>query len=135
MKNLLLHLTFFVLLSCLSLPANAGEPWQFDHFNKWNNVDKSLLALNYTIGTVDMFQTHDIFHDERFYEKNPVINWGVDKMGHAFIPTYFVASAVAVYAVTGTLKGKYRTTFLAMATAIEFEVVRNNVKLGVGMRF
>lgn len=124
--NILNYLKIIILFFSLLLTNCAG----------WNKVDKTLLTINGAVMTVDMLQTINIYNreDEGYYEMNPIIDWGVDRMGKSFIPLYFVSSFGVRYLIADSFP-KYRSLFLTSTGIVSTALILHNNSIGLELGF
>jgi len=104
--------------------------------NGWHKSDKTLLYINGVLMTADMLQTQNIYDrsEEGYYEYNPVINWGVGKMGKAFVPLYF-GSAFALQWKICDMFPAVRTKLLATSSLGSAMLVIHNQDIGLRFSF
>jgi len=100
----------------------------------WTKTDKTILSINGVLMTIDMLQTADIYHNDDYYEINPVINFGVSKFGTGFIPFYFAGSFGAQYLIADQLDS-WRPWFLTGTAAVSAGLVIHNNSIGLEVGF
>ena len=108
MKKIYLVLLISLLIGCSS----------------WSPKDKTLFATYTAFNIIDMAQTNEIFHNENYYELNPILT------EDNFIPI-LLATNVLLYFVVDLLPEKYRTSFLYFMAGTKVGVVGNNYSIGI----
>lgn len=120
--------------------AQAKAEWE-----SWNDLDKALLTASTGLLALDWLQTRQIAENRHpgydfygnqhsgfnFYEKNPLL--GAHPSLHK-VNVYFGSAIGLNYFVADSL-GKNRAYWLAGVTALEFNIVRGNYKVGVRVGF
>jgi len=90
----------------------------------WSPKDKALFTTYSVLNVVDMAQTNEIFHNEDYYEINPVLAEG------NFIPV-MIGTNVLLYLIADWLPEKYRTYFLGGMIGIKVGLVGHNYSIGI----
>jgi hypothetical protein len=103
--------------------------------DKWDSVDKLLFGSLITLTTIDYLQTSYIFEHDEYYETNPIINNGVDRIGAPFVPLYFAIGCILHYLISDHLSPKYRKVYLGIWCIIQYSYVGYNNKQGIGFSF
>ena len=90
----------------------------------WKKVDKILLGT-YLLGeTIDMFQTSEILHNDRFYELNSFIKNDRDMYICGAITTGIIIFICHKFP-------KFRRSFLLGTNLFKWGLVRHNYMIGV----
>ena len=126
----MIYWVMIIALGCaLFLVSTCTDSHAWD----WDNTDKTMFGISTVLLTMDFMQTNNIYDRDEYYEINPVIDWGVDRIGKKFVPIYFSASLVAKYFIADNLDSKWRKGFLGLCILTSgFLVIHNN---SIGLRF
>ena len=82
-----------------------------------------------------MFQTSYIFKHDEYYERNPMIQYAVDKFGTKALPVWFIGTGLLDWAIADVLPRPYRKVFLTVTAGMSALCVYNNKTIGVGFDF
>lgn len=118
---------FIGIILLLTSPVSAED---------WDTVEKTMFGTLLTMKAIDCLQTSDIYdHPDKYYEINPIINWGVEEFGKKFIPIYFVGSSYLSYLITDKVFPKYKKETLGILNTIQLGVIYYNHTAGLSLSF
>jgi len=124
-KNIIIFLLLFVS------NAHAIDLKKY-YQEELTDTDKKAIMVFNTLQFVDMLQTLEIANNDAYYEKNKILG---KHPSETQVVTYFIARGFAHYHATRMIPTKYRTIWHTYNVVYNYDIIRNNHKLGIRIDF
>ena len=90
----------------------------------WSSKDKVLFTAYTALNMVDIAQTNEIYHNDNYYELNPILT------ENNFIPIMLATNTI-LYFIADWMPEKYRVYFLSFMVGIKAGLVGHNYSIGI----
>lgn len=104
--------------------------------DRWDSLDKALMAANVVTRVIDAHQTRQIRDHDNVVEADPV---GRPLMGRnpgdRDVALYFLGVTAVDLGIAHVLPSEWRKIYLGVRTVASIRVIRNNAELGLDWRF
>ena len=137
MKNILIafgivSFTVFVLLFAFTKVKADALDFKKYYKEDLTEVDKANIVLFNVMQGIDMLQTLEIANNDAYYEKNKILG---KHPSETQVVTSFIARGFAHYHATKMIPAKYRNIWHGYNVVYNYDVIRDNHKLGIRIDF